>query len=158
MTQPLSRLADRILDELSKINLCLQRLFKAWQSFQTSENDLFLDSVALNIQGAYNGLENIFILIAKEIDGSCPSDGNWHQLLLEQMATEIKGRRPAVISEYSLRALSPLRGARHVVRHIYPFEIDDTRIEQTVQLIEPVFQQVNSELSAFAEFLRMSAE
>ncbi|MBT9317168.1 ribonuclease toxin HepT-like protein [Leptothoe spongobia] len=115
MTQSLQRLADRIQDELSKIELCLQRLLKAWQSFQTSKNELFLDSVALNIQAVYNGLENIFVLIAKGIDGSCSSDSNWHQGLLKQMAAEIPGRRPAVISDHSFHALSPLRGARHVV-------------------------------------------
>ena len=138
MTQSLHRLADRIEDELGKIDLCLQRLLKAWQSFQTSKNELFLDSVALNIQAAYNGLENIFLLIAKEVDGACPSDSNWHQVLLEQMATEIERRRPAVISSHSLHALSPLRGARHVVRHIYPYGhlylLNFPRIESQIRL------------------------
>jgi hypothetical protein len=52
----------------------------------------------LSLQGAYNSVEVVFELIAREIDGDKPIGENWHQLLLGQMIAEVEGVRPAVIS------------------------------------------------------------
>jgi len=48
-----------------------------------------------------------------------PAGEHWHQLLLEQMASEIGGVRPAVISDATRQALDEYRGFRHVVRNVY---------------------------------------
>ncbi|NEZ55504.1 hypothetical protein D0962_06705 [Leptolyngbyaceae cyanobacterium CCMR0082] len=37
-------LSNRIIDELNKIDLATQRAFSAWQDFQNSGNEFFLDS------------------------------------------------------------------------------------------------------------------
>lgn len=75
-------LSNRMIDELNKIDLATQRAFNAWQDFHNSGNEFFLDSVALSLQGAYNGLEAIFDLIAREVDEVRPQGNNWHQVLL----------------------------------------------------------------------------
>lgn len=151
-------LSNRVFDELTKIDLAIQRAFNAWQDFQTSGNEFFLDSVALSLQGAYNGLEVIFDLIAREVDEARPRGNNWHQVLLVQMAAEVEGKRPAVISSESYAALDDFRGFRHLVRHIYPFELKDNRIAQVMDMVAPVFGQVRAELTAFAMFLKVAAE
>lgn len=46
----------------------------------------------------YNGLENIFEIIAKNIDNSVPTGNKSHQELLYQMASENEMRN-AIISE-----------------------------------------------------------
>jgi len=51
-----------------------------------------LDGVALNLHGFYAGLERLFELIAAIVDGTVPQGANWHQILLEQMATEAPTR------------------------------------------------------------------
>ena len=74
------------------------------------------------------------------------------------MATEVDGKRPAVISSESYEALDDFRGFRHLVRHIYPFELESNRIAQVMDMVDPIFRQVFAELTAFATFLKVAAE
>jgi hypothetical protein len=90
--------------------LAVQRAQRGWHDFQSSGNDLFLDSVSLSLQGAYNGVEVVFELIARLVDRNRPKGENWHQLLLGQMMAEVDGIRPAVISVESGRLLNDFRG------------------------------------------------
>ena len=64
MSDPFVRLSRRIVDEVEKIALAVKRAQPGWHDFQGSGNDLFLDSVSLSLQGAYNGVEVFFELIA----------------------------------------------------------------------------------------------
>ncbi|MCX5643956.1 MAG: hypothetical protein NTZ17_04625 [Phycisphaerae bacterium] len=72
---------------------------EGWQRARLSADDYYLDAVALNLHGFYGGLERIFERIATVVDGARPSGEHWHQALLRQMAEEMPGVRPAVISE-----------------------------------------------------------
>lgn len=42
-------------------------------------------ALASVLHSFYNGVESIFIIIAKEIDGAVPTGDRWHRDLLEQM-------------------------------------------------------------------------
>jgi len=98
MTQRLLYLANRIRNEFVELARIIDRIKEGWQRAQQSEDDLYLDSIALNLHGFYGGLERLFELIASNIDGNVPTGANWHQLLLEQISSEIPHKRPAVIS------------------------------------------------------------
>jgi hypothetical protein len=122
-----------------------------------SMDDYYLDGVALNLHGFYSGLERIFELIAVVLDGSKPRGENWHQVLLQQMATEHPGERPAVISQGTLGQLDEYRGFRHIVRNVYTFRFDPVKIESLVKKAPALFSQVQAELLAFAQFLEQQA-
>lgn len=154
MSESYLRLADRIHRELGNIETALQRAYRGWNDFQSSGYDLVIDSISLNLQAAYNGLEVIFEMIAEELDGQRPSGDKWHQQLLVQMASQIDGARPAVISSDSCQNLNRYRSFRHVVRHIYPFDLEASPIDELIELADPTFTQVRQELIAFAAFLR----
>jgi len=62
----------RIEQELIDLQQVIQRIKEAWEKAKHTNDDLYLDSVALNLHGFYAGLERIFELIAGEIDGSVP--------------------------------------------------------------------------------------
>lgn len=158
MSDPFVRLSRRVVDEVEKIALSLKRAQPGWHDFQSSGNDLFLDSVSLSLLGAYNGVEVIFELIARLVDQNRPKGKNWRQLLLGQMMAEVEGVRPAVISVGSGRSLNDFRGFRHITRHLYPFELDGERIAQIMDFVEPTFGKVCTELSAFASFLLVATE
>ncbi len=153
MIDRLRGLVERITVELSELEQVVGRVREAWQRAQRTEDNFYLDSVALNLHGFYTGLERIFTLIAETVDGVMPTGENWHQTLLAQMAKEIPGIRPAVISSVTYQRLSEYRGFRHVVRNVYTFHFDPAKVEKLVQGAEPVYHQVQSELLAFARFL-----
>ncbi|MCS7259715.1 MAG: hypothetical protein NZ765_02895 [Anaerolineae bacterium] len=91
MNDALHRVAVRIRGELEELTQVLEQAQAAWRRAQDSLDDLYLDSVALNLHALYTGLEQVFELIAGTIDGHVPQCSNWHQLLLEQMSHEVPG-------------------------------------------------------------------
>lgn len=153
MNNQLGQLAGRIRDELVEIGRVRRRIEDGWQRVQQSADEYYLDGVALNLHGFYSGLERIFELIATRVDGTLPTGENWHQMLLHQMATEISGVRPAVISGSTYAQLDEYRGFRHIVRNVYTFRFEPVKIQQLVDNVSGLFTQVQAELLAFAEFL-----
>jgi hypothetical protein len=99
VTEPLRLLASRIRHEMVELERILARMTEGWQRARRTNDEYYLDGVALNLHGFYSGLERIFEQIAGMIDGSVPQGENWHQLLLQQMVQEEPGIRPAVISD-----------------------------------------------------------
>ena len=153
----LIRLANRIRLELNELEHVLARIEEGWQRAHRSDDDYYLDGVALNLHGFYSGVERAFSLIAETIDGSVPQGENWHLLLLQQMSAEIPDIRPAVISGSVSKNLNEFRGFRHVVRNVYTYHFDSGKIEKLVDKVPDLFRQLKLELSAFADFLEQKA-
>jgi len=153
MSTPLVRLATRIRDELGELEVVLKRVEDGWGKYTRSTDDHYLDGVALNLHGFYNGLERVFELIATSIDGVKPEGEFWHQALLQQMNEEKPSIRPAVLSDLSYQQLDEYRGFRHVVRNVYTYKFDPEKMKKLVDGVPGIYQQVDAELRAFANFL-----
>jgi hypothetical protein len=118
-----------------------------------AEQDLFLDSAALNLHDFYTGLERIFTHIASDLDQSVPTGPDWHRELLRQMTVEIPGLRPQVIPAEVVADVDEYLRFRHVVRHIYAFALDPERVERLASRLRPTFREVRAALIALATFL-----
>ena len=149
-------LSARIESELEDILVLIDRIKTAWRKAKDTNDDFYLDSVALNLLGLYSGLERIFEKIASIIDGSVPSGVNWHQELLNQMAVEVPHIRPAVISIDLKDNREEYRGFRHVVRNVYTYRLDPEKLKPLVRNINKVWKKIDNELSAFAKFLQIA--
>ena len=150
-------MVSRINEELKEVHRITQRINNAWENAKTKKDDLYLDSVALNLHGFYSCLERVFELIAKNIDGSIPEGENWHQELLRQMLTEIKQVRPAVISRDSYDDLNEYRGFRHVVRNVYTFNLSIKKLKPLVYDIDSVYASVKNEIEKFIQLINIQA-
>jgi hypothetical protein len=152
--------AGRIRQELASIAQVVERAERAIVAArqQPEEQDLYLDSAALNLHDFYAGLERIFRHIAANVDQSVPSSHEWHRELLRQMNMALPQIRPQVISEETLKILDEFLRFRHVVQNVYAFEFDPERIERLVERLRPSFEQVQAELLAFADFLDRLAQ
>jgi hypothetical protein len=146
-------LAQRIRENLDDLEQVVDRIAAGWQRARQTNDDYYLDSVALNLHGFYSGIERIFELVGENVDGKLPQGENWHQLLLQQMAQEVPGTRPALISEKVYRQLSEFRGFRHIVRNVYTYNFDPAKMEKLVDSTPQVFAALRAELYAFASFL-----
>jgi hypothetical protein len=151
-------LAARIDTELAELKLVTERTVEAWDKAAKQDDDLYLDSVALNLHAFYSGLERIFEKLAATIDGAVPSTANWHQELLTQMQTEIPSVRPAVISAQLKEALEEYRGFRHVVRNVYAYHLKPEKLKPLVENLENAFRMASEELTTFAVFLKTADE
>lgn len=96
----------------------------------------------------YNGLENIFEIIAKNIDNSVPMGNKSHQELLHQMASENKMRKEIVNKELYLK-LKEYATFRHFYRHAYSFQLNWEKMKPLVDNISDVWIDVKQSLENF---------
>lgn len=146
-------LASRIEAELARIAPLVQRTLNAWRKAEETEDDLFVDAVAINLHSFYSGVERILESVADSIDESKPAGESWHRDLLEQMTLTVPGVRPAVLSQTTAEMLDKYRGFRHVVRNVYTYQFDPLKIKHLVSSLPSPFQMMASELTIFASFL-----
>jgi len=153
-------LKERIESELFNVEKAAQRALGAWEeaSHNTDQKDYYLDSVALNLQSFYNGLERIFSVIARQLDPDFPSGERWHRDLLEQMSREVPESRPAVLSNRAIDVLSEFLAFRHVVRGIYAFELEEERLYSLVELLPEAMSGVRKELERFCRLLLLASD
>lgn len=148
-----SDLTRRIHFELGEIQMVLARINNSWDGARRSNDDAYLDSVALNLHGFYSGFERVFVQIAEIVDGHLPRGDNWHDILLRQMMSEVPRVRPAVISGETGRLLDELRRFRHVVRNVYTHKFNPENIHKLVRYASDSFERLKTELTAFSDFL-----
>ena len=91
--------------------------------------------------------------MAKTVDGALPSSEDWHRQLLDQMASEVAGIRPALISAETRTCLDRLRRFRHVVRNVYVFNLSPDKLEPLLLELPSTSRLVQRDLEAFAVFL-----
>ena len=158
MSERILKLSVRIKNEIVELTRITERVRRAWESANRSGDDLYLDSVALNIHGFYDGLESLLLKIASLIDGAVPSGANWHELLLREMSKEIDGVRPAVFSNDFCDKMDAYRGFRHVVRHVYAYKFNPDKLKVLVDDLPDTLRMASNELLAFADFLENVTE
>jgi hypothetical protein len=155
MTRPSQKLSERIRGELPEMERIVQRTLQAWPRAQKGSrgHEVYLDSVALNLQAFYTGIERLFELIARQVDYTLPLGETWHRDLLKQMGKDMPGIRPAVIDHQSIFDLDDFRRFRHLVQNIYTFNLVPGKMESLIQILPKLWANLQAELLAFAEFL-----
>ena len=107
MSEELTGIAKRIRREIFELEKIREHVLRRWQ--KASKDEDYLGSVAFDLQSLYQGVERVFETISKSVDRSVPTGEKWHKMLLEQMANEVPGIRPAVISMRTREALDNFR-------------------------------------------------
>jgi hypothetical protein len=95
----------------------------------------------------------LFEVIASDVEQSRPSGAAWHRELLAQMTLSIAGVRPAVLEAETQAALSEYLEFRHVVRHMYTFDLRAERVMELGRGLRPTFDLASRDLLRFTEFL-----
>lgn len=80
-------------------------------------------SLADGVSALYSGIESILEAVGNEIDEYTPRGDASHADLVEGMAVEVKGVRPAVLGEPTRELMHEVRKFRHVVRHKYALQL-----------------------------------
>ena len=146
-------LSARILEELKEISITAKRAESTWEKAVDNNDDLYFDSVALNLHSFYSGIEKIFKIIAKEIDMSLPENPNWHEELLIQMSLNVHNVRPPVISNKLRDDLQDYRGFRHLIRNIYTYNVNPEKIKPLIEKLPLLLKNIKKELRLFSDFL-----
>jgi len=149
--------ASQLIDELKNKNILHNdTLGNGWHE---NKNDSFtLRAVGSIIHDFYYSVENIFKLIAREIDEKIPEGPDWHISLLKQMALQLPGIRPPLVLPETLAFIDELRAFRHVFQNIYGFSLRSSRIEELLKIIVPTFNVLSQDVSSFLEKITIILE
>jgi hypothetical protein len=115
---------------------------------QNEPNKVEIAALGSVLHSFYNGLENIFSVIAKEVDTTLPQGISWHKDLLIQISNKATSRN-AVISEASREKLVNYLGFRHFYRHSYSFFLDWNDLRPLVKNLNSVWQEIRESLETF---------
>jgi hypothetical protein len=113
---------------------------------------LRVDAAALRLQSLYTGIERCFLQVSRVLNGGTPDGGDWHRRLLERMGQPTE-ERPAVLREASIASLQELLRFRHLVRHLYAYELQPESVERLRTLALALWPEVRGELNAFQGWL-----
>ncbi len=141
-------------EEFEEVRRSAQRALELCRKALRTGDDGYWDGVALNLHGFYTGVERIFETIAREVDHRLPGGPDRHRDLLTQMSAEIPEVRPPVISRETRNCLDEYRGFRHVVRHVYTFNLRTERTRALAEDVEDCLERVQRDLERFTAFLR----
>ena len=153
MTADMVALASRVRAEIVELEQIIERAERLHKKAQESVDADYLDGVALNLHGFYAGVERIFEEIARDLDDSVPSGPEWHRHLLMQMSVELSNVRPPVIHRRTRECLDEYRGFRHVVRHVYAFNLRPSRLQELVADLRACYLKLTGDITAFCDFL-----
>ena len=148
-------LIERIRGEVSDLDYLVQKVLRVWDDSKKSSGgqEIYMDSVALNLHGLYSGLERIFELIARQVDQIVPAGDLWHRELLKRVSQDIRDIRPSVIGPESFAFLDVLRRFRHLIRNVYSFNLLPEKIEPVISGLPDEWHKLKAELLAFSDFL-----
>ncbi len=157
MSRTYTELAIRIKDELVDIDRSVEKALKSWLLAKSTEDnrDIYLDSVALNLHSFYSGIERIFELIVRHVDGvEIEKRETWHRELLLKASKEVGEVRPAVIGRQSYDVLDEFRRFRHLVRNVYAANLDLKKMAGLLDELPDLWPKLRDELQAFGNFLK----
>lgn len=130
-------LKEKIAGEISD----LYRLYNDWKDY-INNNSKEPDNIIKTAFGGflhsfYNGIENIFTIIAKKIDKSLPQGESYHIDLLNQMC--MKNEKRSEVIDIDLKdVLDEYRRFRHVFRNVYSFELNWNKMKPLVSNVKEV--------------------
>jgi len=145
---------EQVTFEISQIDTLLKTYSDLLMQVEhRTPNTVEIAAVASVIHSFYNGLENIFLSIAKQIDGQVPSGGESHRKVLTQM-TRANRKRNSVLSKETATILEDYLAFRHFYRHSYTFIIDWNKLRELVIPLDQNWSQIKAELQKFSTNLK----
>ena len=147
-------LVKRIEQELTKILESAEQVERLLKKVQLSGDLDYIGTIALHLHSFYNGVEHIFLGVAKSIDNSVPEGEDWHRQLLIQMTLPLPNVRSALVKEQTYRVLNEFRGFRHVVRSNYAYELEPERVLALASKLPVASQTLFTDCQQFCQELK----
>ena len=140
---------EQIIFKIKDIDKLFSEYELIFEKAKIKTPDLFdLTRLGSVLHSFYNGLENIFEIIAKNIDNYLPSGNKSHQELLKQMATSNEYRNN-ILEEKMYMKLREYATFRHFYRHAYSFQLNWEKMKPLVEDLDNVWDNVKNELYVF---------
>lgn len=155
-----SDVAIRVLDgEIDKAVSVLQRISSKLAAFEhehlareeaTQEQAMI---VAHYLSNYVTCCETVFLRVSRHFENNLPGEC-WHQALLEKMALDIPGIRPALIDDALRADLLELLKFRHFTRYYFELDYDWEKLRFLLGKFHEIRSRLPSSLQQFQVNLR----
>jgi len=140
----------KIENEISRIDKNIEKhdyLFCLYESGKEPElRDV--ESGGTFMQSFYNGIENIVLMIFKEIGEDITNSGQWHTDLLNN-AFESTEKRKAIFNNEYKDQLNDYKSFRHIFRHRYGYEIEWNDIKSLIGSVKELWTKIKNDINNF---------
>lgn len=145
----IDKIKIKIKFEIDQIDKLLKDSYLLFKKNKSKKPDFIeISAIAAVLHSFYNGIENIFIIISKNIDGKIPKDKNWHKSLIENLSkSNIK--RNIIINENIKKILIEYMEFRHFFRHSYTFHLDWDKMKNLVNNINDFWNNLKIQINNF---------
>jgi HepT-like protein len=89
-----------------------------------------LEACAYELARFYNVVERMFERLCEEFENHFEKRGDFHEKLIQRLALDLEGIRPAFIPKDRAADVRELKGFRHVMRHAYDLTLRADRLEE----------------------------
>lgn len=150
---PMLALQKLIEDELVTLERVVESTEEALSSLSDHPGQFELHGLAAYLHEFYTGVESIFERIAVGLGEGLPRGQYWHVDLLDQMAEERAGVRPAVIDEPLRAHLKDYLDFRHFFRHAYGYTLEWSQLRWKAENLSATLTMLRDQLHVFFEAL-----
>jgi len=146
-----NEIINKIKFEITEIEREMESYKLLFEKAKLQKPDLIeMTAIASVLHSFYNGLENIFLIISKNIDKEVPTDFNWHIKILNNM-TNINAVRTNVISKELADNIEDYLAFRHFFRHSYKFKLDWEKLEDLSNNLYVIWERYKNEINIFID-------
>ena len=110
-------------------------------------------AVGTILHSFYNGIEKIFLFIAKDFDKEIPSCEKWHRNLIMQLNKKTESRNEILDEKVKNIVLNYL-GFRHYFRHSYDFQLDWDLVKDNFLLLGTNWAEIKQSIQNFLNSIK----
>ncbi len=114
----------------------------------------YAEACAYELARFYTVIEKSFERVCVAFENHFDKRQDYHERLLQRIAVDLPGIRPALVPAAELGALRDLKGFRHVVRHAYALMLRPTRLAELAADAERISAAFPGWVAAFAAAVR----
>ncbi len=150
-------LKTRLEDEMLAFEENINTLISLMEQSKTVPEGFVTPTLASYIVDVYTGCERMSERVAVALDGGLPTEENWHEQLLRQMADLGGNNRPSLWQGSLLLELDEYRKFRHLVRHNYQVKLKADKVLILAQKVIATSQKVQEAITQFNLWLETQA-
>lgn len=118
------------------------------------ESSGHLEACAYELARFYNVLERLLERLCEEFENHFERRGDFHEKLIQRLALNLEGIRPAFIPANRVAEVRELKGFRHVLRHAYDLTLRADRLTELSAIAERLAAELPAWCANFATQVR----
>ena len=112
------------------------------------------EACAYELARFYTVIEKSFERVCTACENHFTKDRAYHERLLQRIALDLPGLRPAFLPRSEVDALRELKGFRHVVRHAYDLTLRPARLDDLTAMAQHAASEFSRWIATFGDSMR----